>query len=88
MIDAFITFADRPGGPAAFFANEREPINVFRKVVSALSILVGDGLVVCSQLQVSLNTHTELYTDISLFRYLVSQLVDRCWPDCLDGRHF
>jgi len=46
MIDAFITFADRPGGPAAFFANEREPINVFRKAVSALSILVGDGLVI------------------------------------------
>ena len=49
MIDAFITFADRPGGPAAFFANETEPINLFRAVVFAISILVGDGLVVCSQ---------------------------------------
>ena len=49
MIDAFITFADRPGGPAAFFANERDPTNLFRKTVSALSILVGDGLVVRSQ---------------------------------------
>jgi len=53
MIDAFITFADRPGGPAAFFANEAEPINVFQNAVSALSIFVGDGLVVCSQTQKS-----------------------------------
>ena len=49
MIDAFITFPDRLGGPAAFFANETEPINLFRAVVFAISILVGDGLVVCSQ---------------------------------------
>ena len=47
MIDAFVTFADRPGGPAAFFANKTKPINIFRKTVSALSIQVGDGLVVC-----------------------------------------
>jgi hypothetical protein len=49
MVDAFITFADRRGGPAAFFAHETEPINLFRAAVFAISILVGDGLVVCSQ---------------------------------------
>jgi hypothetical protein len=49
MIDAFITFADRPGGPAAFFVNETIPINVFRKAVFAISLLVGDSLVVCYQ---------------------------------------
>jgi len=46
MLDAFITFADRPGGPAALFANEAEPINLFRKSVFAISVLVGDGLVI------------------------------------------
>jgi hypothetical protein len=49
MIDAFVTFADRLGGPAAFLANEAEPINLFRAIVFAISILVGDGLVVRSQ---------------------------------------
>ena len=33
-------------------------------------------------------TPTELFTDISLFHYLVSQLVDRRWPDHVNGRHF
>jgi len=88
MIDAFVTSADRPGGPAAFFANKTEPINIFRTAVSALSILVGDGLVVCYHTPSLYITPTELYTDISLFHYLVSQLVDRCGPDCVNGRHF
>jgi len=49
MVDSFITFADRPGGPAAFFANKAEPINLLRTAVFAISLLVGDGLVVCYQ---------------------------------------
>jgi len=69
MIDAFITFADRPGGPAAYFANEREPINLFRKTVSAMSILVGDGLVVCSQ-SPSLSK-LSILSDIQIYRCFV-----------------
>jgi len=54
MVDAFITFANRPGGPAALFANEAEPINLFRNGVFAISVLVGDSLVVCYQTPKSL----------------------------------
>lgn len=71
MLDAFITFADRPGGPAALFANEAEPINLFRKSVFAISVLVGDGLVVRYPTPSRSITSPEIHTDISLFHYLV-----------------
>ena len=73
MIDAFITFANRPGGPAAFFAREADPINLFRKGVFAISVLVGDGLIVCYQTPgLSQLLLLSRITDISLFHYLVS----------------
>ena len=69
MINAFITFADRLGGPAAYFANEREPTNLFRAVVFAISILVGDSLVVCSQ--TSCLSYLPLLSYIQIYRCFI-----------------
>jgi hypothetical protein len=46
LFDAFIFFRDGPKGPAGIFAHEAEAANIFRKSVAALSIVVGDSLVI------------------------------------------
>lgn len=46
LFDAFVFFKDGPQGAATIFLHEGEPVNLFRKAVATLAVIVGDSLVI------------------------------------------